>query len=357
MRSPREEARRGDGRERMEKSLGRTKDESRGRKKVREESSRDAGRHGSGKNGNRGINEESRGDSRDIGRDPVQRSKDGRKESRSKGADRESIRKDRSRDKTRGRGGLDRNESVVSVKVEARRDRGDRERVKPKEVWRAPMPGMWQPTEGSGLPAWDKSKLKKEDNPPDWVEPPKPKVDLSLLPYRNHFDRGEIPLPPVTPLESKEELLLAHEIPEDDPVVVLFPRGYVRTTRRGLKESKRSREKEERDLEETLVQMGGSCGRQRGKGREGVNPKMEAVAQGRGFGGSRDRRERSGEKRRYKERESRAYERKDRGESRDERRGERRHSRDERRDKRGGAGYRDYSGDRKEGKFSLRKER
>ena len=110
-------------------------------------------------------------------------------------------------------------------------------------------------------------------------------------------------------------------------------------------------------MEETLVQMGGSCGRERGKGREGVNPKMEPVAQGRGFGGSRDRRERSGEKRRYKERESRAYERKDRGESRYERRGERRHSRDERRDKRGGAGYRDYSVDRKEGKFSVRKER
>ena len=41
MRSPREEARRGDGR--IKKSLGRTKDESRGRKTVREESSRDAG--------------------------------------------------------------------------------------------------------------------------------------------------------------------------------------------------------------------------------------------------------------------------------------------------------------------------
>ena len=57
-----------------------------------------------------------------------------------------------------------------------------RDRKRATEVWEAPMSGTWQPTRGSGLPSWDKSKLKKEENPPNWVEPPDPKVD----PWRDH---------------------------------------------------------------------------------------------------------------------------------------------------------------------------
>ena len=159
------------------------------------------------------------------------------------------------------------------------------------------MSGTWQPTRGSGLPSWDKSKLKKEENPPNWVEPPHPKVDLSLFPFKIHFDH-EVPVPPVTPLEKKKELLLAKEIPEDDPVVVLFPRGYVRTTRRGLKESKKAREKEERALEEHFVQKRCSFRSERGR-RDGgkFNPNQEPVSRTRGFGESKERRERSRERR------------------------------------------------------------
>ena len=341
--SSEEDRRRGDGEERRERweSLGRKKEASRGRRREK----------------SRGRKIEESG---------------GRKMDRSRGREKSRGRKmDGSRGRRRegeeSRDGWDRNVSGVSVKVEAGRDRGS-ERVKPKEVCKAPMPGTWQSTERSGVPAWDKSKLKKEDNPPDWVEPPKAKVDLSLLPYRNHFDL-EIPVPPVTPLENKEELLIAHEIPEDDPVVVLFPRGCVRTTRRGLKESKRARAKEEMDTEE---QFGGSS-RSEGKGRRGrggVSSNMEPVSRSRGFGGGKDRGERSREKSRYKERDSRAYKRDDRDsraykrddsdsraykrEEREEsRHGGRSEKRDERRDKRDGARKRDRKGTRS----SPRKER
>ena len=362
--SSEEDRRRGDGEERRERgeSLGRKKEASLGRRREKS-----LGRRREKSRG-RKI-EESRGRKMDGSR--------GREKSRGRKMEGSGGRR---REGEESRDGWDRNVSGVSVKVEAGRDRGS-ERVKPKEVWKAPMPGTWQSTEGSGVPAWDKSKLKKEDNPPDWVEPPKAKVDLSLLPYRNHFDL-EIPVPPVTPLENKEELLIAHEIPEDDPVVVLFPRGCVRTTRRGLKESKRARAKEEMDTEE---QFGGSF-RSAGKGRRGrggVSSNMEPVSRSRGFGGSKDRGERSREKSRYKERDSRAYKRGDRdsraykrdnrdpraykrddGDSRAYKRGDRdsraykreereesRHGgrserRDERRDKGNGAGKRDRKGTR-----------
>ena len=346
-----------------ERSLGRRREGSHGRRREREESSKDAGRHESGKNGGR---EESRGDLHDRDRDLVKkRSKEGgRGGSSMRADDRETLRRDVSRDKTRGRDGWDKEESGVSVKVEAGEDRG-KKNAKPKEVWEAPMPGTWQPTEGSGVPAWEKSKLKKKENPVDWVQPPNPKVDLSLHYFKTHFD-PEVPVPPVTPMETKEELLLAHEIPEDDPVVVQFPRGYVRTTRRGLKESKRAREKEEREMEEQLGQRGGSSRRGRGRERGGVNPNMEPVSSRRGFEeGSRDRGGRSREKglSRYKDRDSRAFKRDDRGGSKDGGRSERMYSRDERRDRRCGSRTRDNSGKRKnptprkESRSSPRKER
>ena len=329
-----------------ERSLGRRREGSHGRRPEREGSSRDAGRH-DGKNGGR---EESTGDSHDRDIDPLKkRSKEGRRGSSSKrAADMETLRRGRSRDKAMGRDGWYKEESRVSIKVEAGEDRG-RKNAKPKEMWEAPTPGTWQPTEGSGVPAWEKSKLKKKENPVDWVQPPNPKVDLSLHYFKTHFD-PEVPVPPVTPMETKEELLLAHEIPEDDPVVVRFPRGYVRTTRRGLKESKRAREKEERDLEEQFGQKGSSTKRGRGRERGGMNPNMEPVSSSRGFEeGSRDQGGRSREKgmSRYKDRHSRAFKRDDRGGSRDGGRSERRHSGDERKDKRCGSGNIDNSGERK----------
>ena len=338
----REESR---GRKR-ERSLGRRREGSIGRRREREGSSRDAGRH-DGKNGGR---EESRGDLHDRARDLLKkRSKEGRRGSSSKRADdRESIGRGRSRDKTRGRDGWDKEESGVSVKVEAGEDRG-KKNAKPKEVWEAPTPGTWQPTERSGVPAWEKSKLKKKENPVDWVQPPNPKVDLSLHYFKTHFD-PEVPVPPVTLMETKEGLLLAHEIPEDDPVMVRFPRGYVRTTRRGLKESKRAREKEEREMEEQLGQRGGSSRRGRGRERGGVNPNTEPVSSRRGFEeGSRDRGGRNREKGmiRYKDKDLRAFKRDDRGGSRDGGRCERSHSKGERKDKRCGSGNRDNSGERK----------
>ena len=230
-------------------------------------------------------------------------------------------------------------------------------RVVNKEVWEAPMPGEWQATEESGVPSWDRTVLKEEENPPDWVEPPQPKVDLSLSPYKEKFE-AETAFPPVTPIENKEELLRADEIPEDDPVVVEFARGYVRTTRRGLRKSKEDREKEEREVYQMLTERGffggrgrggrgrggrGRGGSQRGRGDDqgGVNPNMEPVAGSRGFGGSRDRRDggqegdRGSRDRGYGGAESSSRQERDgeRGNSRDERSGER--SGDKQRDARG----------------------
>ena len=91
------------------------------------------------------------------------------------------------------RGGMEsreRSSSNVSTKVEGGSGGGGEN----KEVWEAPMPGEWQPTEGSGVPSWDRTILKEEENPPDWVEPPQPKVDLSLSPFKHAFD-AEAPYP------------------------------------------------------------------------------------------------------------------------------------------------------------------
>jgi len=186
----------------------------------------------------RGDQRDPRGDSRD----PRGNSRDSRGDSRRQ---------------EWGRGGTesrDRSSSSVSTKVES----GVGEN---KEVWEAPMPGEWQATEESGVPSWDRTVLKEEENPPDWVEPPQPKVDLSLSPYKEKFE-AETAFPPVTPIENKEELLRADHIPEDDPVVVEFARGYVRTTRRGLRESKRAREEEEREVHQMLTERGFFGGRE-----------------------------------------------------------------------------------------------
>ena len=251
-----------------------------------------------------------------------------------------------SRGREFGRGGTDsreRSSSYVSTKAEGGSGGG----VENKEVWEAPMPGEWQPTKGSGVPSWDRTTLKEEENPPDWVEPPQPKVDLRLSPFKQQFI-AEAPYPPVTPIENKEELLYARDIPEDEPVVVVFARGYVRTTRRGLRESKRMREQEEREIEQMLTERGFFGGRGRGRGRGGrgrggsqrgrggdqggFNPNMEPVAGNRGFGGSRDRREggeegdRGSRERGYSaggERSDRQERDGDRGHSRDSRSGER----------------------------------
>ena len=169
---------------------------------------------------------------------------------------------------------------------------------------------------GSGVPSWDRTLLKEEENPPDWVEPPQPKdfskAVGSICGYEEEFFfkkafTAEVPQPPVTDVEDKMLLLTLEDIPDHAPVVVVFARGYVRTTRRGLMESKRLREQEEKEIELMLTERGFFRGRGRGGGRGGgrgrgcgrgargrddrggFNPNMEPVAGNRGFGGSRER--------------------------------------------------------------------
>ena len=185
-----------------------------------------------------------------------------------------------------------------------------------KEVWEAPMPGEWRQTVGSGVPSWDRTLLKEEENPPDWVEPPQPKdfskAVGSICGYEDEFFfkrafTAEVHQPPVTDVEDKMQLLTLEDVPDHAPVVVVFARGYVRTTRKGLVESKRLREKEEKEIELMLTERGFFRGRGRGGGRGGnrgrgygrgarggddrggYNPNMEPVAGNRGFGGSRER--------------------------------------------------------------------
>merc|ERR1719495_1406871 len=113
-----------------------------------------------------------------------------------------------------------------------------------KEVWEAPMPGEWRQTVGSGVPSWDRTLLKEEENPPDWVEPPQPKdfskavgsmcgfkEDLSYnlwnprmsLPTlattsscsKSYFTKAfevEVAQPPVTDIEDKMKLLTLEDI-------------------------------------------------------------------------------------------------------------------------------------------------
>ena len=261
-----------------------------------------------------------------------------------------------------------RSSSGVSSKVETKS--GDGVDVE-KEVWEAPMPGEWRQTMDSGVPSWDRTLLKEEENPPDWEEPPQPKdfskAVGSMCGYKEYkeefyFTKAfevEDAQPPVTDIEDKMQLLTLEGIPDHAPVVVVFARGYVRTTRRGLMESKRLREQEEREIEQMLTERGffrgrgrgGGRGGQRGRGgargargrdgRGGLNPNMEPVAGNRGFGGSREREGSSrggGEGERYFESSSR----RDGG-------GHREHSRDERSSRERGSDLRRDPGDGKSG--------
>ena len=343
--------------------MERSREASGGRERRRERSEERAG-------GGR-SQERRRGDSRDMERGSLRREdgsrsreaergnlgrcdqRDPRGDSRDPRGNSRDSRGD-SRRQEWGRGGTesrDRSSSSVSTKVES----GVGEK---KEVWEAPMPGEWQATEESGVPSWDRTVLKEEENPPDWVEPPQPKVDLRLSPYKEEF-KAETTFPPVTSIENKEELLRADDIPEDDPVVVEFARGYVRTTRRGLRKSKFDREEEEREVYQMLTERGffggrgrggrgrggrGRGGSQRGRGDDqgGVNPNMEPVAGSRGFGGRMDRRDGGQEgDRRSRDRGHGGADRS----SRQERDGNRGNSSDGRTGERSGDRHRDAGGE------------
>ena len=284
----------------MERSRESSGGGERGRKRP-EDKDRSGGRP-EGRDGSWRPEERSRGNPRYLERGSSKRSDE------YQGSSRETEGRDGSRGREWGRGAdiKERSSSGVSTMVGSGGGGGS---VDNKEVWEAPWPGEWQAVEGTGVPSWDRSKLKEEENPPDWVEPPQPKVDLSLSLYKMNFE-AEVAFPPVETVEKerKDELLHDHRIPEDEPIVVIFARGVVRTTRRGLKESKQSRVNEEREIEQMLTERGffrGGRGRGRGRGgfggrgrggsqlgrggdQGGFNSNMEPVAGIRGYGGSRD---------------------------------------------------------------------
>ena len=156
----------------MEKSKESSGGGEKGRQRP-EDKDRSGGRP-EGRDGSWRPEERSRGNPRYLERGSSKRSDEYQGSSRSI----ETEKRDGSRGREWGRGvdSRERSSSGVSTMVGS----GSGGVGENKEVWEAPWPGEWQPVEGTGVPSWDRSKLKEEENPPDWVEPPQPKVDLAL---------------------------------------------------------------------------------------------------------------------------------------------------------------------------------
>ena len=81
---------------------------------------------------------------------------------------------------------------------------------------------------------------------PDWRPPTPPKVDLSLLACLPEFEKDETPKPPKIPdIINDKERVFKDEIRSSDEVVLYSGACIVRTTKEGIRQSKRMRENKE----------------------------------------------------------------------------------------------------------------
>merc|ERR1719154_73988 len=179
----------------------------------------------------------------------------------------------------------------------------------------APMPGSWEPAEKTNVPSWDPEYLLKEPRPDGWSPPTPTRVPISLLDCKEKFETETLE-PPRMKIADKETILREYrDIDEKEPLVLLDEDCVVRTNLRGIKESRRMREKEEledekefRNARREFRGRGGFGGRgRRGVGRGGRgsredrsnrghgdqgNPNQFPVGQRRKFGDSLQSRER-----------------------------------------------------------------
>ena len=104
---------------------------------------------------------------------------------------------------------------------------------------------------------------------PDWRPPTPPKVDISLLGFIGEFKKDETPKPPKIPdVINDKERVFKEEIRGSDEVVLYSGACIVRTTKEGIRQSKKMREEEEEENERRFSGgRGGRGGRGRGGGR------------------------------------------------------------------------------------------
>jgi len=105
----------------------------------------------------------------------------------------------------------------------------------------------WQTVENTGIPGWNKELLPEEEivRPPDWKPPTPPRVDIRLVTYVDEFKKEEPELPKITDIFTSKEEILRKDIKDDDEVVLYNSECIIRTTKAGIKKSKRDREDEE----------------------------------------------------------------------------------------------------------------
>ena len=102
----------------------------------------------------------------------------------------------------------------------------------------------WIPVEKSVIPSWRKDLLPEEENIPDsdWIPPRAPRVDISLQMYKEGFMEETPILSKIRDIVKDKEMVLTENLEEDDEVVLLNNSCIIRTTKAGIKKSKRDRE-------------------------------------------------------------------------------------------------------------------
>merc|ERR1719154_838256 len=157
----------------------------------------------------------------------------------------------------------------------------------------APMPGSWEPAEKTNVPSWDPEYLLKEPRPDGWSPPTPTRVPISLLDCKEKFETETLE-PPRMKIADKETILREYrDIDEKEPLVLLDEDCVVRTNLRGIKESRRMREKEELEDEKEYRNArrefrgrggfggrGGRGGRGAGQGRRGDRSNRSCGDQG-----------------------------------------------------------------------------
>jgi hypothetical protein len=105
----------------------------------------------------------------------------------------------------------------------------------------------WISVEKSVIPSWRKDLLPEEENIPDrdWIPHTAPRVDISLQMYKEEFVEETPILSKIRDIVKDKEMVLAENLEEDDEVVLLNNSCIIRTTKAGIKKSKRNREIED----------------------------------------------------------------------------------------------------------------
>ena len=180
------------------------------------------------------------------------------------------------RDDSRGRS-PPRREIIRDGSSSPSNEDGYRRRMSPNEILEAPMPGAWTAAEESKVPSWDLVKLLPEPRSEGWIPPTPPRVHMEqgMGQFKDAF-KEEIFFPPRFKISDKETVLRENrDIEEREPLVILNNLCIVRTDLRSIKDSKRMREKEDREEEREFSNSGFRERGGRGRGSSRGNDKRE----------------------------------------------------------------------------------